>query len=1134
MLDSGANCGIFMNKNLLTNLRTIESHATINGVSGQIITNVVGIFNNMSEVYYHPHAIANILSQSQEKDNGARVTYDDDHDIYSVCYEEREPIVFERIGGLYCFDTLNPHSTSYRALTSTVHDNKLKFTKREVQRADKAIEVRRRLAYPNDATIPHMHSINNIPVSRQDLQRAVDIYGRDRNCIRGKMKNSKSIPATIEKAYKSTDIPQHLCVDLLFIDGDGYMIAVLTPLDYTIVVHIKNRKTKTLRGALWHILAKIDEQQFEVTHILSDREGGIGPFHDELKRAGYHINPAGSGEHVPVVERKIETLKERVRSYLQSLPYTLMFSVLRYLVEYCVVMINLAPDNQRVDPTSPYELFTGYKVDYKTQLRISFGDYAECKNPNRKPINTIKPRTDPCIALLPLLNAQGSYLFFDLTTRRTVVRDKWIQLPMPNDIITRCENLAKAQGKALRVLPHFSRGVPVDEDNQTIETMSDTDLFDQTQHPDVLSDDAASSIDDQPPSDYNHHGEQTFDNSEESLIPADTPHIENEPNDVIIPGPFEEHAPDDLYVEKPIVPEEDHSYQTRSRGEPTLKPYKDGRHWLNANAALTKKQKLEFGVFANLSIREAIDKYGDPAKQAVISELQQLIRLQVFRFHQPHSLSKQQLKDRIPSRTFVKAKVRPDGSFDKLKARLVGGGHRQKRSYYTENDTSSPTISPTGVLLLATIAARERRHVITADIGGAYLRAKMQQFILILLNREESDFLCEIYPELEQYRDERGRLTGEALKAIYGCIESAKLWYETISSKLISIGYVRNPYDPCIFNKWHEPQRVQSSIGLHVDDTLMTCADLEVLESLVQWFIDEFEELSVTRGLVHQYTGMTLDFREPMKLIITMVKHVTDLIKLSGITGTAISPATDDLFAIDENSPLLIEKQRELFHSVVYSALYICKRIKPEVLTVVSVLASRVTCATEQDWKKLSRMIQYINHTKDIPLCLEMSSDYPIKVVASIDSSHATHGDYRGHTGLCATLGKGCILAMSSKQKINTKSSAETELVGTSDAATSAIFLRNLIIGQGLECMPLIIEQDNQSAMAMMERGQAIGPTSKHINIRYFWLTDRQRENEVVFMYRKTEDMTSDILSKPVQGSLFRKHRDTLLNCVDR
>ena len=63
---------------------------------------------------------------------------------------------------------------------------------------------------------------------------------------------------------------------------------------------------------------------------------------------------------------------------------------------------------------------------------------------------------------------------------------------------------------------------------------------------------------------------------------------------------------------------------------------------------LIKKTKIEFKVFANLSIREAIDKYGDPAKQAVISELQQLIRLKVH--------------------------------------------HPNIRSYHTEDDTSSPTV----------------------------------------------------------------------------------------------------------------------------------------------------------------------------------------------------------------------------------------------------------------------------------------------------------------------------------------------------------------------------------------------------------------------------------------------------------
>ena len=96
----------------------------------------------------------------------------------------------------------------------------------------------------------------------------------------------------------------------------------------------------------------------------------------------------------------------------------------------------------------------------------------------------------------------------------------------------------------------------------------------------------------------------------------------------------------------------------------------------------------------------------------------------------------------------------------------------------------------------------------------------------------------------------------------------------------------------------------------------------------------------------------------------------------------------------------LPEKQREKFHSLVYSALCIAKRIKPECVVVISVLASRVQHATEQDWEKLEKLIKYINTNKDEPLCLEINPTYAIQVIANIDSSHATHGDYRGHTGV--------------------------------------------------------------------------------------------------------------------------------------
>ena len=67
---------------------------------------------------------------------------------------------------------------------------------------------------------------------------------------------------------------------------------------------------------------------------------------------------------------------------------------------------------------------------------------------------------------------------------------------------------------------------------------------------------------------------------------------------------------------------------------------------------------------------------------------------------------------------------------------------------------------------------------------------------------------------------------------------------------------------------------------------------------------------------------------------------------------------------------------------------------------------TRVHYSTEQDWAKLQRLLNYLSGTQDIPLTLEMD-DGPIEIVANIDSSHASHGDYRGHTGIYIALGKG-------------------------------------------------------------------------------------------------------------------------------
>jgi hypothetical protein len=75
------------------------------------------------------------------------------------------------------------------------------------------------------------------------------------------------------------------------------------------------------------------------------------------------------------------------------------------------------------------------------------------------------------------------------------------------------------------------------------------------------------------------------------------------------------------------------------------------------------------------------------------------------------------------SSLFLKEKLFPDGSFDKLKARLVAGGHKQDTTLY--DNVSSPTVSLTTVYTVLAIAAYEGHQLVPIDIKGAYLNAKL-------------------------------------------------------------------------------------------------------------------------------------------------------------------------------------------------------------------------------------------------------------------------------------------------------------------------------------------------------------------------------------------------------------------------
>mmetsp|Transcript_14374 Transcript_14374/g.26989 ORF Transcript_14374/g.26989 Transcript_14374/m.26989 type:complete len:340 (+) Transcript_14374:90-1109(+) len=286
--------------------------------------------------------------------------------------------------------------------------------------------------------------------------------------------------------------------------------------------------------------------------------------------------------------------------------------------------------------------------------------------------------------------------------------------------------------------------------------------------------------------------------------------------------------------------------------------------------------------------------------------------------------------------------------------------------------------------------------------------------------------------------------------------------------------------------------------------------------------------MSKTRGSVHEFLGMSLIYQEN-KIEVSMKKHILKAIDdfKEELTREAITPAANYLFKVRETTKKLDKEKAENFHSIVASLLYISKRCRYDIQTAVAFLCTRVSSPDEDDWGKLRRVLQYLKGTIDIKLYI--GADNISKMKSWVDASYAVHEDCRSHTGGVLSFGWGALITKSQKQKLNTKSSTEGEIVGVSDYLPNIIWARMFLQEQGIALAENKLFQDNQSAIKIENNGKmSSGQKTKHMDARYFFIKDRLESENIKVEYCPTEFMIADFFTKPLQGSLFRKFRDVI------
>ena len=137
-------------------------------------------------------------------------------------------------------------------------------------------------------------------------------------------------------------------------------------------------------------------------------------------------------------------------------------------------------------------------------------------------------------------------------------------------------------------------------------------------------------------------------------------------------------------------------------------------------------------------------------------------------------------------------------------------------------------------------------------------------------------------------------------------------------------------------------------------------------------------------------------------------------------------------------------------------------------------------------------------------------------------ASYTSYDDRRGYNGSTMSLGRGSVISISKKKKLNTKSSTEAELIGADDMLPQMLWTKYFIETQGYGIDENIMYKDNLSAMLLeTSRNKSSTKKMKHIQVRYFLIKDRVATCDVELKHYSTTKMLADHFAKPLQGGLL-------------
>jgi len=946
------------------------------------------------------------------------------------------------------------------------------YTKAEMARAHAVQELVRNAGYPSYQEVINLlqdGNFSHLPnLTAKDVRRAYDLFGKSVAFVRGRMTKQAVKRATVDEDLVLEEKNLILHLDVMHIDKNLFLVTVCDPLQLMLQVHIERESHAVLRMALQGQLELLYSKGFKPIRMYVDPQSALKSL--ETKFPSVSIDVAGAKDYVPKADIKIRRIKEHYRSIKTSLAWNLPMILVKDLVAFAVSRINIKRSATINQTVAPKVLFTSLRLDFFCkELGLAFGDYCKVFDGTD---NTSRARSVPCITLYPCNNAAGSWAFFNLITRQRIRRSQWQKMVTMEGSIGQMNGLSKE----VRL-----RKDDVRQDIGETEQVREMQWQEQERATIVRTEEVQ-------PTEGPEQG-VPLGSAEGAMVSE----LQEQECPELVPQEEDDDSDDEMEIDEEEEEEKEEIVAPRQSER-----IKQGVH-----------KPLRY-VAATVKLREGghnEEKKNAEIKAAKIAEIKQV-------FEELRALEPVE-KKKIPKgikplgcHLFTVEKFDASRQHEKYKSRLVSHGNEQDTNLYPNR--SSPTVSVHAILTCLALAACNTAYTLAKiDVKGAFIQTEMSGTpVYIKCTSQLRDLILDLYPEYKKYIGKVGVLYCKLLKALYGCVQASKLWYEKVRKFLERLGYVRGEVDLCVFRRVIG-EKVYL-LTLYVDDILLIAEKTEI-ERMERAFQAEFRWITMAVGNSHLYIGMKLTVDKGY-VVLDMRYYLQNLLEPFDNPQVKVVPGNKETFSVEEAAEKLNLKKKTLFHSTVARLLYLSKRARPDIITVVGFLCTRVREPTVEDWEKLSKLLGYLKGTKGFVMRLKPNALF--RVVVYVDASFSAHPDGKSHNGVVVKVGGAPVFFGSKKQKCVSKSPTEAELVALLDnIGFTELFAEFVAFVTNSEQMKPLIYQDSTSVITMVTEGGGI-TRSKTMHTRMGLVLEAVKEDRIEIRYVNTKGMEADGLSK--------------------